>query len=214
MKIRVRAILFDWDGTLLNSFSAGYHASMTVYAHFGIDMDRKRFYATYKPNWLDSYRQLGLPEKDWDKADALWRDTYLQQEKSLFPFVRNLLDTLQEEGYVVGLVTAANRSRVEQEIDRFELRNKFATVVCFEDTNNKKPHPESLLKALNQIRREPSSTAYVGDRPEDIQMGRKAGAFTVAVQSDYGTLPILEEEEPDLLLPHAGHLPKHLWKMN
>ena len=209
VKARVRAILFDWDGTLLNSFSAGYHASMTVYAHFGIDMDRERFYSTYSPNWLDSYRQLGVPEEHWDRADALWRDTYHQQEKELFPFATEMLEALREAGYVLGLVTAANRSRVEHELERFELRGAFEAVVCYEDTEHKKPHPAPLQRALEQIDREPTAAAYVGDRPEDIQMGRTVGSFTIAVESEYGPRPILEEAAPDLLLPHAGHLLAH-----
>ena len=50
-------------------------------------------------------------------------------------------------------------------------------------------------------------TVYVGDRPEDIEMGRQVGTYTVAVESEYGPRRLLEDAEPDLLLPHAGHLP-------
>ena len=56
------AILFDWDGTLLDSYAAGFGASMAVFRHFEIPVDRERFLSTYSPNWYISYRQLGLPE--------------------------------------------------------------------------------------------------------------------------------------------------------
>ena len=52
-----------------------------------------------------------------------------------------------------------------------------------------------------------SESAYVGDRPEDIHMGRETGSYTVGVESAYVTLELLEKASPDIILPNAGHLP-------
>ena len=200
------AVLFDWDGTLLDSFPAGYHASITVLRHYGIAVDRARFLETYSPNWYESYEQLGVPREEWDNADRMWRRTYHGQSTAPFPFVPELLSRLRDSGLTLGLVTAGNRSRVRRELDDHGLSAFFAAVVCFEDTVEKKPHPAPLAKALEELDVAPETTVYVGDRPEDILMGKHVGAFTVGVESEYGPRSVLEEVEPDLILPHAGHL--------
>ena len=199
-------ILFDWDGTLLDSFPAGYHASIVVLEYYGIDIDRERFLETYSPNWYESYEQLGVPREEWDNADQMWRRTYRTQVSEPFPFVGQLLERLRDAGLTLGLVTAGNRDRVHRELDDFELGGFFAAVVCFEDTKEKKPHPAPLTRALEHLDVAPQATVYVGDRPEDIVMGQKVGAYTVGVESEYGPRSILEEADPDLILPNAGHL--------
>jgi HAD superfamily hydrolase (TIGR01549 family) len=207
MKDAVKTVVFDWDGTLLDSFPAGYRASVTVLRHFGIDVDRRRFLETYSPNWYDSYQMLGVPETEWDNADRLWRETYREQTSALFPFVKAMLETLRAGGLDLGLVTSGDRERVLRELDRTGLDEMFSAVVCFEDTPEKKPHPAPLARGLDKLGASASSTVYVGDRPEDILMGRRAGTFTIGVESEYGTRAILAKAAPDLLLPDASHLP-------
>lgn len=202
------AVLFDWDGTLLDSFPAGYHASITVLKHYGIDIDRERFLETYSPNWYYTYEKLGMPREEWDNADQMWRKIYRDQTSEPFPFVAKLLESLRETGLTLGLVTSGNRTRVVRELEAHRLGEFFAVVVCFEDTEEKKPHPAPLTHALDRLDLAPDKTVYVGDRPEDIVMGQKVGAYTVAVESEYGSRSILEQAQPDLILEHAGHLVK------
>lgn len=203
----VKSVLFDWDGTLLDSFPAGYRASVTVLSHFGIHVDRERFLETYCPNWYESYRMLGVPESEWENADHLWRKTYHEQVSDLFPFVTAVLERLRAAGFRLGIVTSGNRDRVHRELDRFELGAHFDAVVCFEDTHEKKPHPAPLARGLEKLGASASTTVYVGDRPEDILMGRTVGTYTIGVESEYGPRAILLQAAPDLLLPDASHLP-------
>lgn len=200
------AILFDWDGTLLDSFPASYRASITVLRHYGIEVGRERFLETYSPNWYESYEKLGVPRKEWDNADQMWRHNYGAETSDLFPFVTAMLNKLRDAGLSLGIVTAGNRDRVCRELDHHRLEAFFSTVVCCEDTKEKKPHPAPLTLALEQLDVAAGKTVYVGDRPEDIVMGRRAGAYTIAVESAYGPRSVLEEAEPDLILPHAGYL--------
>lgn len=203
------AILFDWDGTLIDSYPAGFLASMAVAERFGIPFDRQRFLETYSPNWYHTYRVVGLPETEWDTADRIWLACYAQQVSELYPFARDTLSVLRGSGYQLGIVTSGNRTRVQAELARFGLTETFAVVICHEDADEKKPHPQPLLNALRSLGRKAAETAYVGDRPEDVEMGARAGAFTVAVESQYSTRSVLEQASPNLLLPDAGHLPGH-----
>ena len=202
----IKAILFDWDGTLLDSFPSSYEASLAVFQHFGIRIDRERFSITYNPNWYQTYRSVGLPEESWDEADRIWRETYRRKPPDLFSFTRPTLETLQSRGYGLGLVTSGNRERVSGELEQYGLADIFSARVFCEDTEEKKPHPAPLRAALNRMDKKASESVYVGDRPEDILMGRETGAYTVGVKSDFVTHQELETALPNWVLPDAGHL--------
>jgi HAD superfamily hydrolase (TIGR01549 family) len=146
---------------------------MAVFEHFGVPADHHYFMATYNPNWYETYRQAGLPEEDWATADRIWLETYHQNLPELYPFARKTLETLHELGYDIGLVTSGNRKRVSDELERHGLKEFFSARVCFEDTLEKKPHPAPLLAALEHMGIRAAESAYVGDRPEDIFMGRR-----------------------------------------
>ncbi len=202
----ISAILFDWDGTLIDSYPSGYRASMAVFHHYGIEVDRELFLSTYNPNWYETYRRFGLPPEEWDTADRIWRDSYHQVPPDLYPFARQTLATLQRHEYSLGLVTSGNRERVTRELNRHQLDNFFSVRIYFEDTKEKKPHPAPLVAALEQMDQSATESAYVGDRPEDILMGRQTGCYTVGVESAYVTLDILEQASPDIILPNVGQL--------
>ena len=205
----VSAVLFDWDGTLANSFATTRYASLSVFGHFGIRMNEARYQATYQPNWHETYRQLGIPEDRWDEAGAIWRERYLERSHAvdLFPDVLDALAMLAERGLQLGVVTSADRQRFFEDLGRLELADRFGVLVAFEDTRNKKPHPEGLLLALSRLGVEPRDALYVGDRPEDIAMGKRAGTLTAAVVSNFSSEKMLRSAGPDFLLEALRDLP-------
>lgn len=205
----VSAVLFDWDGTLANSFATTRHASLSVFRHFGIHLDEARYQATYRPDWHETYRQLGIPESRWDEAGAIWREKYRERRHAvrLFPDVCETLDVLSGRGLRLGVVTSADRQRFLEDLGRLGLADRFRTLVAFEDAARKKPHPEGLLLALAGLGVSAPDALYVGDRPEDVEMGKRAGTFTAAVASNFSSERMLRSAEPDLLLPALRELP-------
>lgn len=205
----VSAVLFDWDGTLANSFAATRYASLSVFRHFGIRMDEARYQATYRPDWHETYRQLGIPESRWEEAGAIWREKYLERSHAvdLLPGVSETLDTLSGRGVRLGVVTSADRQRFFEDLGRLGLADRFETLVAFEDARHKKPHPESLLLALAGLGVEARNAIYVGDRPEDVAMGKRAGTLTAAIVSNFSNEPMLRSAGPDVLLPAFRELP-------
>ena len=205
----VSAVLFDWDGTLADSFATTRYASLSVFGHFGIRMNEARYQATYRPDWHETYRQLGIPETRWDEAGTIWREKYLERSHAvnLFPDVLGALSALSDRELRLGVVTSADRLRLLDDLDRLALADRFEALVAFEDTRNKKPHPEGLLLALSRLGVEPRDALYVGDRPEDIAMGKRAGTLTAALVSNFSSEEMLRAAEPDLLLDALGDLP-------
>ena len=92
----IAAILFDWDGTLLDSFPSGFRASMAVFEHFGVSADERYFLTTYNPNWYETYRRVGLPEEEWGTADRIWLEAYHTEPPELYPFTRETLERLHD----------------------------------------------------------------------------------------------------------------------
>ncbi|MGI8917877.1 MAG: HAD family hydrolase, partial [Pyrinomonadaceae bacterium] len=72
----ISALLFDWDGTLVDSAQLGLVAYEKSFAELGVPFDHEAYRAVYSPNWLTVYEGLGLPKEHWQRADELWTHHY------------------------------------------------------------------------------------------------------------------------------------------
>jgi HAD superfamily hydrolase (TIGR01509 family) len=153
------------------------------------------------------YEAFGLPRPVWAQADERWVFHYHGEEPQLLPGAADVVETLQRGGLRLGIVTGANRKRLEGELSRLGLDGIFASVICHEDVICKKPHPEGIERSLERLRAKPQNCCFVGDAPDDIRMGRSAGVCTVAVRSEYVDLARLEECGANHLLRAIAELP-------
>lgn len=165
--------------------------------------------ATYSPNWYATYEALGLPKEKWQLADDLWMKHYGAETAELIDGAAETLLTLHARGYRLGVVSSGSESRVGREIERSVLRSVFEVVVCNEHIVNKKPHPEGLELALQKLFTPLAQTVYVGDAPEDIQMGKSAGVMTAGVRSAYPSSARLAGAGPDINLESLSDLTLH-----
>jgi phosphoglycolate phosphatase len=193
------AVLFDWDGTLVNSADVSFRCFESVFRGYGIAFDRAVYASTYSPNWHRTYTAVGLPEDRWTEADARWVEGYCRENIPLIEGARAALDRLAGATVTVALVTSGDRVRVVRELAAHRLDRLFAAVVCGPDTTNKKPHPEALLLALGRLGVAPGRAVYVGDSPEDVEMARNAGAWSIGVPGGFPNVAALEASGPDLL---------------
>jgi HAD superfamily hydrolase (TIGR01509 family) len=199
--LRFRAVLFDWDGTLVDSAAKSYRCYVRVFAAFGIEYDRETFARTYSPDWYRTYADVGLPREVWGEADARWLECYAAEPSRLLPGADGALGRVAARGIVQGLVSSGDPRRVRHEIGALGVSSFFAAVVCGGETERRKPDPQPLLFALELLGVEPAAAAYVGDSPEDVTMARAAGAFAVGVPGGFPNRDALEAAGPDLLAP-------------
>ena len=205
----ITTIVFDWDGTLADSAGLGLVAFQKSFAQLGFQFREDIYEATYSPNWYSTYEALGLPRDKWDEADKLWLQHYGEETADLIDGVAETLKDLHARNYRLAIVTSGSESRVCREIDVSELHGVFQTIVCNEHISNKKPHPEGLELALRQLKSLPDESAYVGDAPEDIEMGRKANVLTIGVRSNYPSNTRLINSRPDIYLEQLRDLLHH-----
>ena len=205
----ISTILFDWDGTLVDSAQLGLVAYEKSFADLGVPFDYEAYRAVYSPNWLTVYEGLGLPKEHWQRADELWTQHYDEQSAKLIKGAGETVAEIRQKGYRLGVVSSGNDCRVNREIVELGLGGFFEVVICHEQIRNRKPHPEGIEVALQQLRVGSMQTAYVGDSPEDIQMGKSANVLTVGVLSAYPTSWKLQSAGPDLYLESFADLTKH-----
>jgi HAD superfamily hydrolase (TIGR01549 family) len=208
-KNEIKGVLFDWDGTLLDSFHADSSAYLAMFHDMGVTWGLGQLAEHYSPNWYDVYRAAGLPEHHWDAADTSWRKHYSGFRPKLIPGARKVLTAVGRR-YKLGLVTSGDRDRVLRQLREFHLTRSFRARVCSGDTEHKKPHPGPLNFALQCIGLGAAHCVYVGDSPEDVQMAKSAKVRVIGVLGPFPTEKRLRAANPDLLLNSIADLPAAL----
>src|SRR6266700_6737936 len=138
-KYKIDAVLFDWDGTLVNSYLADASAYLAMFKEMGIAWGLEELENNYSPNWYQVYRAAGLPKSRWEDADRAWRMHYAKHRPKLITGARRVLAKLSG-AHALGLVTSGDCDLVTRQLREFRLTKLFAARVCSGDTLRKKPH--------------------------------------------------------------------------
>lgn len=209
---RLAGVLFDWDGTLIDSYHADSQAYVAMFRELGLNWGMKELAKHYSPDWYVVYRAAGIPKERWDEADRIWRAYYAKHPSKLMKGARQVLRRLAHR-YTLGLVTSGDRERVTRQLRAFALTRMFHARVCGGDTTEKKPHPAPLRLALRNMKLRPDECVYVGDTPEDLEMARAAGMRAIAVLGPFPTEKRLRAAKPEFLLERLEDLPGLLRKL-
>ena len=185
----MQAILFDWDGTLVDSLGAFHQANAAVMASFGLPFDEVVYRQNYVPDWRLMYRRLGIPDDRLDEANELWHATFGTGTGVVaFDGAAAALRRLDIAGARLGIVTAGHRAIVEPQLERTGMAELLRTRVFGDDLDVHKPDPAPLRRALEilDLADRPADVAYVGDAPTDMEMARAVGVRAVGITSVLG----------------------------
>jgi beta-phosphoglucomutase-like phosphatase (HAD superfamily) len=203
----MQAILFDWDGTLVDSLGAFHAANAKVMAAFGLPFDEVIYRRRYVPDWRLMYLRLGVPGDRLDEANELWHANFAAgTDVVAFDGVTAALERLRVAGAILGIVTAGHREIVEPQLDRTGLARLLPIRVYGDDLDVHKPDPAPLHLALARLGRPvpPSDVAYVGDAPTDMRMARTVGVRAVGIESVLGDPDELREAGADEIAPSVA----------
>jgi len=190
-----KAVLWDLDGTLVDSAEFHWRAWRDVMAEEGLPVTHEQFVQSFgKRNdliltgWLgedaDPERMRRLSEEKESRFRALVRAHGIEP----LPGVREWVARLHGEGWLHAIATSAPRANLEALSDAMGMRQYFGAGVAAEDVTHGKPDPEVFLLAAARLGAEPGRSIVVEDAPTGIEAGRRAGMYTVGV-SLLHTLP-------------------------
>lgn len=213
-KLKVKGILFDLDGTIVDSKQAYIEAARTAFQALGQRPPTIRT-ALQIPKRLEQNQPIDDLVRN---NTAQFLNVYLKTFYSItelktkpIPNIQTTLETLREKAKLA-LITMRNvpKTAVTKELANFGLAQYFTYVITAQDTSKPKPSPEALVRALKAIDVQVSECLIVGDSPSDIKAGKAAGAMTVAVISGLYSKQELVKLNPNLILKDANQLPHYI----
>ncbi len=210
-----RLLVFDWDGTLMDSVASivactravlremalGEADEGTIRGTVGLGLRETvdllvpgcddalygRVLACYRRHWVDTYRDLPL----------------------LFSGVASMLETLAGEGYLLAVATGKSRRGLDHALDQTGLRPRFHATRTADEAGSK-PDPRMLLDILAELGVRPAAALMVGDSTHDLLMAANAGCPAVGVLSGAHRRADLEAFAPRAVMAHVGELPAWL----
>ncbi len=214
----IKAILFDFDGTLADTAPDLGHALNRQRRNRSLPelpVAQIRSQASAGSRGL---LRLGFNIKPGDENYESMREEFLSfyterlcHDTSLFPGVPELLDCLDDRGLPWGIVTNKPARFAHPLIQILGLAQRVACVICGDEITNTKPHPEPLLTASIKMAISPSHCIYLGDDIRDVQASLAAGMQPIVARYGY-----LGNEQPpetwgaSYLIDHPGELLAYL----
>ena len=184
----MRTILFDWDGTIVDSIQALFETDGAICRQIGVPFDESIFRRAFSPNWRLMYRSLGIPEERVDEAVLVWASTFHADRTRPFPGIEDALGRLVGAGFTLGIVTGGSRAEVEPQLARLSIDGLLTVRVYGHDTTAGKPDPQPLRLALERAGvSRPEEAVYAGDALDDMRMAAAVGVRGVGIVSMLAT---------------------------
>jgi pyrophosphatase PpaX len=204
----LKAILFDLDGTLINSIdhivACWQHTARTC---LGREMTREEILPTLGRALLECFEEIA-PGRSLELREE-YRAYQKQTHDTTVTLVEGTRETLRElkaAGLRLGVVTSKGLPVAMEGLDLFDLAPFFDALVTYEDTQRHKPNPDPLLVASERLGIEPAQMLYVGDAVVDIQAGRAAGMQTAGVTWGAASREELAAANPDYMIEDVSEL--------
>jgi phosphoglycolate phosphatase len=188
--MRYRLIVFDWDGTIIDSHSAIVECMQEASRELGLAIpERERASHVIGLSLHDILRIVApdLPAARYPEYVAAYRRHFFAREETmrLFPGMDELLAELSK-GHLLGIATGKSRKGLDRALGAAGLSELFAASRCADETHPK-PHPAMLLELMQELKVRAGEALMIGDTSHDMQMARAAGVDAVAVA--YGAHP-------------------------
>jgi len=189
--LRYPLIVFDWDGTLLDSTGGIADCIQAAARDLHLPVPARETASHVIGLGLQASLRTAvpsLPEDQYREFAEAYRRHFLARQGSmaLFPGVREMLQELHGAGHRLAVATGKSRRGLDHALESTALRRMFAASRCADETDPK-PHPAMLLELMEQLRVAPAQALMIGDTSHDLEMARSAGVDAVAVA--YGAHP-------------------------
>jgi len=198
MADRYDLIVFDWDGTLMDSAAAIVNAIIAASRDLNLpEPPESRARHVIGLGLSDALHHAvpELPEHDYPKMVERYRHHYLSKdhELALFPGAYEMIEELSAAGRMLAVATGKSRLGLNRALEHSGLAGFFHCTRCADECFSK-PHPEMLAEIMDELGVAPDRTLMVGDTTHDLQMARNAGVAALAVAFGAHPQAVLESE--------------------
>lgn len=196
MAERYDLIVFDWDGTLLDSASAIVRALIAACRDLGLPEPTDQRARHIIGLGLDDALRLAVPDlavSDYPHVVERYRHHFLStdHELSLFPGAFEMIEGLADAGWMLGVATGKSRVGLDRSLAHTRLGGFFHVTRCADECFSK-PHPAMLEEIMHALGVDRERTLMVGDTTHDLNMANNAGVSGLGVS--FGAHPRLELE--------------------
>ena len=181
-------VLFDFDGTLMATEPAIHESFREVFRLHGDveDFDERKQIEVLGPP-LDVMMKKYFPDLDPEVLKAEYRNyqnAHLTELVKPMPYAKELLIWLKERGYRIGIVSTRRTDSIERIMETADMQGLADVTIGYEKVTRQKPDPEGVAMAIEILGYSADTPCiYIGDSPADIQCGKNARAYTIAMIS-------------------------------
>jgi len=209
---RVRGVIFDLDGTLVDSAQGHIAAWRQALSESGVKRSQFEVWREFGKTSQDIARAL-LPKEMKrnartvaERKDQLFLGMWHRSTEAI-PAGRKALSALRAKGVKIAVCSSNPRVTVERLLKRFRLISLVDVYVTMDEVRRGKPAPDILLLAARKLGLRPSSVLVVGDSVYDIAAGNAAGMRTAGVATGASSFDQLKAEHPDFVLRGIARVP-------
>ena len=202
-EIPAQGVIFDLDGTLIDSYQALFLAFRHTYENMGLAPLSAEEVRRVLGHGIASTFQDLLGEERVPEAMKLFRRKYeevMRPHTHLLPGAREVIETLHGRGIQLAIATNKLGYFARELFEYYGLDKLIAVIVGDGDVSQNKPDPEMLLLAIKKMQLKKEEVIFVGDSPIDIQTGKNAGVRVFAVPTGGTQREELEKAQPTLIL--------------
>lgn len=201
-----KLLIFDFDGTLYDTFDLIYNNIKKTALKYGIDKikTKKDFIAIYNKNFYYSMKRLGLRQKDlpvFKKETQRFREETAEKIK-LFKGISSVLKQLHKQ-YKLAVISSSFKTAIKKSLVKSKILQLFDLIAGAEKEESKTKKIKSIIKTFKV---KPNQTIYIGDTVGDVEEARKAKIKSIAVTWGYQPRKLLKKAKPDFIISKPEQL--------
>lgn len=203
---KIECVIFDLDGTLLDSKECSVKATKAAFTEMGLKVPSEVVIEHYMGIPIEeSFFKMSEQPLDQEIAAELIRifrayyQIYEESTLKVFPEIPHVLEILNKRKVPCFVVSSKKTAVVKRNLAAQDLADFFEEIIGSDTVSHYKPHPEGINQLVTQYQVDPTKTIMVGDAIFDVQMGKAAGVKTIAVTWGSHNAKKLSAEKPDAL---------------
>tara|TARA_Y100000310_G_C20704099_1_gene833169 strand:+ start:23635 stop:24246 length:612 start_codon:yes stop_codon:yes gene_type:complete len=179
-KKQIKAVLFDLDGVLVDSYRAWFNIFNDTLEHFGKSRLTLDQFSKSWGNPIEKDIDTHFPGKTPQDLIKIYHKSFKKNKDNikLLPDSSETLVSLHKQKLKIALITNSTKLIATKSLEKFNIKKYFNSILSMEDVENRKPAPDMVLKACTNLQVLPKNSILVGDTHNDMDAGKNAGCIT------------------------------------